>query len=531
MTIAIAFMFKPGHQIEREAFVLAASIREFAVGEVNIHAFIEAADTPYVTDQHQAWFQRMGVRLRELNAKGAFRDRYPHGNKILLCMSEFSEDRVIFLDSDMMVLQPTDFAGITQAPVVATGPLAGNWGDAEKWAPAYQTMGVDPGSVQQWDTPKGGTQMPYFNAGMVSFDPKTNFARTWYDVARRIDDAPEVSDKRPWLDQIALPLTQHTGGPEITRPQNPFFNKRPSRDNLDRLILAHYTMYCFYGAGLDQKADTLLQKHLGISLSDLEQHNIANQARVQRKISGRKRPFAKVYGERHTGVATVEALISRKFRVAQPRTQADGPAARGFMRAALGSEAAQHGNIFDMSDRIFRRTGMGWRHGAPPLDIIERSVYRDEATFVLLYRDPWTWLRAMYRKPFNPLLKGDKGTDFADFLRRPFPTSERDRVDLPDGATALEVYQAKLHSYLRLNAMLPGQCVFLPWSALDRRQYRVLAALAPHMKINALKALATKAEPLTGPKGGAAYSTAERSYVEDRLDTALWSQLSTLASV
>lgn len=530
MAIAIAFMFKPGHQIELEALILAASVRENAVGEVNLHAFVETTDTPHVSDLHRAWFRRLGVRLREIDAKGAFRDRYPQGNKILVCLSEFSEERVIFLDSDMMLLRRTDFAEITHAPVVAAGPLSGNWGPPEKWAPVYRAFGADPDAVEQWPAPKGGTQMPYFNAGMVSFDQGTGFARAWYDVARRIDDDKRIEDKRPWLDQIALPLVRYAGVPEIRLPTSRRFNRRPSRDNLDRLVLAHYTRYCFFGAGLQHRADDLLEKHLGTGLFELEQHFIANQARVQRATTGARLPFAKVYGERHTGIATVEALLDKRFEVMCPRTQADGPMALSFLRAALGGEVRRHGSVFDVNDRAFRRTGLGWRHGAPPVETVARSAFLDETLFVFLYRDPWSWLRAMHRTPLNPFLRDKKAEAFGEFLRAPFPTSLRDRVDLPEEATALDVYQAKLRAALAFQARFPDRSLFVSWEMLGGNQRRVVKRMERHLKQKfSLKLTGIKDEELTGPKGDRAYSDTDRRFVEQRLDGALWARLDQLA--
>ena len=47
---------------------------------------------------------------------------------------------------------------------------------------------------------------PYFNAGFISVKDGDTFATTWIDTARRIDESRWVTNKRPWLDQIAIPV-------------------------------------------------------------------------------------------------------------------------------------------------------------------------------------------------------------------------------------------------------------------------------------------------------------------------------------
>ena len=47
---------------------------------------------------------------------------------------------------------------------------------------------------------------PYFNAGMVATTEAAALAPLWAQTCRRIDAMADVNPRRPWLDQIALPL-------------------------------------------------------------------------------------------------------------------------------------------------------------------------------------------------------------------------------------------------------------------------------------------------------------------------------------
>jgi hypothetical protein len=48
---------------------------------------------------------------------------------------------------------------------------------------------------------------PYFNAGVIAVAQADVFGECWMDTCLRIDREPSMPDKRPWLDQIGLPVT------------------------------------------------------------------------------------------------------------------------------------------------------------------------------------------------------------------------------------------------------------------------------------------------------------------------------------
>jgi len=56
--------------------------------------------------------------------------------------------------------------------------------------------------------------LPYFNAGVVVADNTSSFASTWKACARLIDADDSIDNKRPWLDQIALPVAVLKAGLE-----------------------------------------------------------------------------------------------------------------------------------------------------------------------------------------------------------------------------------------------------------------------------------------------------------------------------
>ena len=47
---------------------------------------------------------------------------------------------------------------------------------------------------------------PYFNAGFICVQDPATLVDVWVDTARQINSEQAITNKRPWLDQIALPI-------------------------------------------------------------------------------------------------------------------------------------------------------------------------------------------------------------------------------------------------------------------------------------------------------------------------------------
>jgi predicted ATPase len=48
--------------------------------------------------------------------------------------------------------------------------------------------------------------LPYFNSGVIAVQKGLGFADVWAECCRTIDAETSITNKRPWLDQIALPI-------------------------------------------------------------------------------------------------------------------------------------------------------------------------------------------------------------------------------------------------------------------------------------------------------------------------------------
>lgn len=211
----LTFLFiVEGPRLEAQAILLAATLRQHHPQAGIIGYRPETAPEPPAA--LTGLFAHLGAELRTLPIPPRFwRGPYPHGNKILALAEPRDTDTSIFLDTDMMMaapLTPDDLPGAMEISVIPEGILS--WGkDVTRWDRVYAHFGLTtpPERIRLLRGARRPSP-PYFNAGFIAqreadrVDGLT-FGALWRDTARIIDHEVGVGSKRPWLDQIALPVT------------------------------------------------------------------------------------------------------------------------------------------------------------------------------------------------------------------------------------------------------------------------------------------------------------------------------------
>jgi hypothetical protein len=145
---------------------------------------------------------------------------YPHGNKILALAQPRETRFSMFLDTDMAAIapiNPDDLPGAMQVSVVPEG--IASWGkDLARWEVAHRFFDL-PMPAERIRLLRGRKLefLPYFNAGMVAIREEdrvqgSSFGALWQATASAFDFGAKVGGKRPWLDQITLPLTMRRFG-------------------------------------------------------------------------------------------------------------------------------------------------------------------------------------------------------------------------------------------------------------------------------------------------------------------------------
>ena len=211
----VAFiMVADGPRFEVPAMILAGSIRQIHGRSVRIYAYCpEPKMAEFGTLFHEV-MARYDVTIAPIpDGRDLWQTPYPHGNKLLACAAPRPEAHTVYLDTDMVML--SDVADLWQGDIAHTGHVSvvpegvPTWGRHDKdWQPVYDLFDMPlPTTRIRMCRGKRRSTLPYFNAGMVSWlDEGTRFGQTWLETAIEIDRCDAIDDKRPWLDQIALPV-------------------------------------------------------------------------------------------------------------------------------------------------------------------------------------------------------------------------------------------------------------------------------------------------------------------------------------
>lgn len=191
-------------EIEVKSALLAASLRvELGDSPSLIAAVPVPADRWGQTDPKVTrLFDQMGVE--RCPVENPFGLEYPYANKVAALGAVTGS--AVLLDSDMLCLAvPEDWP--FDAPFNAKPADLGTWGEnGRDWFGPYRLFGLDPPLRRTRTTVSGVLSLPYFNAGMVAVADAAVFGDCWMDTCRWIDREPSIENKRPWLDQIALPV-------------------------------------------------------------------------------------------------------------------------------------------------------------------------------------------------------------------------------------------------------------------------------------------------------------------------------------
>ncbi len=213
-----------GPGLEAQSLLLAASLAKHHPdrARVALIAYVSPRSADSLSEVTRALYAHCSVQMRPLaSAEGIWAKPYPHGNKILACAAPRSSHRSLFIDTDTVCLGALTGLDLSDAEAVAAVPEGlPTWGkEPDKWPRAYGFFGLPlPEDRVQLTRGRQLEYLPYFNAGFISFSdlPRPgaaeNFAQDWLQTAIAFDQYCPIKGKRPWLDQITLPLTMKRFG-------------------------------------------------------------------------------------------------------------------------------------------------------------------------------------------------------------------------------------------------------------------------------------------------------------------------------
>ena len=200
-------------ELEIKSMLLATSLQRFLRCNYELVAAIPQPTSQWgqISASTQALMQTLGVRSVPIT--NSIDLNYPIGNKVACLGIESSADKMVFLDSDILCLREfspqnqRELATVFHAPFAAKpADLVTFTGDIQLWQQIYDLFHSP---LPQWRviaTVSGELMLPYFNAGVIAIANGMDFAQVWQQCCQQIDAQPSIPNKRPWLDQIALPI-------------------------------------------------------------------------------------------------------------------------------------------------------------------------------------------------------------------------------------------------------------------------------------------------------------------------------------
>jgi hypothetical protein len=213
--------------LELKSMLLAASLKRYLRCDYECVAAIPQPATRWgtISVETRAFMQSLGVRVVPITNR--INDNYPIGNKVACLAIDTPADKLIFLDSDILcgcefspdtippnlssILGPIqqsvgEMKGIFDAPFSAVPSKILFTRDIRRWQQIYDLFDLPLPKGQVLCTGTNELMLPYFNAGVIAVQNGLGFAEIWEDCCQRIDADASITNKYPWLDQIALPV-------------------------------------------------------------------------------------------------------------------------------------------------------------------------------------------------------------------------------------------------------------------------------------------------------------------------------------
>jgi hypothetical protein len=235
---AFIFVCQKG-ELESKACLLAASLKRYLRCEYELIAAVPRG-TGEIAGTTRSFLSALDVRFVETGNE--IDSAYAIGNKVDCLRVETGADKLVFLDTDMLLMRPLGDERRFDIPFNARPASYPTFTrDDADWEKVYRACGVPMPTVRIRTTYSGEYILPYFNAGFVAAPARSGFGEAWLECCRRIDRL-DLPNKRPYLDQIALGVAAATLGMEmdcLEERYNHPINFKPM-DERDLPYFCHY---------------------------------------------------------------------------------------------------------------------------------------------------------------------------------------------------------------------------------------------------------------------------------------------------
>jgi len=277
--LTVFFIVEPP-EYDVMACYLAASLREQFGQTVALVGYCPAAKLNSIRPEIRDILGRLDCDLRGFAVEGRFDPTYPHGNKILATLEPRDTEFSCFMDSDVLCIGPNLVENIVCPGHVSLSKAASmNWAPQAIWDQIYATAGL-PMPEERFRLmrqKRGPEKVPYFSSGLFSFPEQhrtpdgKSFPQIWMEVAQKLDDDPDIPKRRPYLDQMSMPLAIRKAGLDWNiLPEEQHFilgglsRGAPLPEDLN-IYTIHYRQWdILQEVGLVRRARSLLERHAGV---------------------------------------------------------------------------------------------------------------------------------------------------------------------------------------------------------------------------------------------------------------------------
>lgn len=281
--LTVFFIVEPP-RYDLMACYLAGSLRQQFGQSVALVGYCPESKIDKISADVIAVLAKLGCEVRPFAVEGKFSPDYPHGNKLLATLEKRDTEFSAFFDSDVLCLRPNKVENIVMDGHVSLTPAASMiWGTGKTWNLIYETCNMPlPEDRVKLARQKGSrARIPYFSSGLFTFPEQhrnadgKSFPEVWMDIAQTIDKNDEIPGRRPYLDQISLPLAiQKAGLKWNILPEEQHFilggKLRGEPLPADRdIYTVHYRKWeILKEVGLAKQGKTMLEKTAGVRRID-----------------------------------------------------------------------------------------------------------------------------------------------------------------------------------------------------------------------------------------------------------------------
>jgi len=220
MDLTLYFIVEPP-EYQTLACYLAGSVRQQIGRDVALVGYCPAHRRDQIDPKVETVLDRLACDLRTFEALGRFDPAYPHGNKILATLEPRATRFSGFMDSDILCIAPNRVEDMVEEGAVSLTVAASmNWAPQSIWETIYGACGMEvPGErLMLARQVKGRPRVPYYSSGFFTFpeghrtQDGRSFPEVWMEIAQRVDAVPDLPHRRPYLDQMTLPLAIRKAG-------------------------------------------------------------------------------------------------------------------------------------------------------------------------------------------------------------------------------------------------------------------------------------------------------------------------------